>query len=583
MNKNYIIYLLSFVLLFTACKTTGKTGTDSPVVQKTADPKKLSESQRNELTYTFMNANKEKILGNTEKAAALFAQCIRIDGSNDASMYELSRIYYEQGRVNDALFFAKSASSLKPDNIWYQLLVGDILQKQKRYSEAADVYTSIVKNNPDRVDLMFNQANLYSMADKSAEAIKIYDKIEKIIGINPELSVQKQQLYSKLGKEDKAIAELQKLMDKFPLEVQYIGMMAEYYQSNGQTEKAMELYARIEKLDPGNPFMNLSLADYYRTKGDKEKSFSHLKAAFASPKLELDTKIQIISSYYAIIQTNPELMGQALTLCKEMVLSHPNEAKAFAVYGDMLAEDNQPAEARIQYRKSVELDQNMFLVWQQLMAIDLEQNDMDALLKDSEQAMALFPSQPLVYYFNGIAESNKKNYSQAATSYKSGVALVVDNKNLEIQFWSNLGDTYHQIKDYSKSDEAYDKALKLDSNNVFVLNNYAYYLSLRNEKLEKAAEMSALSNKLEPGNPSFEDTYGWILYKQGKYPEAKIWLEKAMSNGAAENGTILEHMGDVQYKMGKVDDALRYWELAMKTAEASPELEKKIKDRKMYD
>jgi tetratricopeptide (TPR) repeat protein len=116
-----------------------------------------------------------------------------------------------------------------------------------------------------------------------------------------------------------------------------------------------------------------------------------------------------------------------------------------------------------------------------------------------------------------------------------------------------------------------------------VLNNYAYYLTLRNEKLDKAAEMSKKSNELRPDDATFEDTYAWVFYKQGKYEDAKIWLEKAFAHGGDKSGAILEHYGDLLFKMGKVEDALTYWNKAKVTGEFSELLEKKIVDKKLYE
>jgi len=126
--------------------------------------------------------------------------------------------------------------------------------------------------------------------------------------------------------------------------------------------------------------------------------------------------------------------------------------------------------------------------------------------------------------------------------------------------------------------------LKIDSADSYVLNNYSYYLSLRNEKLDKAEEMSRRSNQISPANASFEDTFAWILYKEGKYDEAVKWIHKAMSNGADKNPTILEHMGDIQYKLGNPDQALEYWQKAKEAgSDVSDLLEKKIRDKKLYE
>jgi Tfp pilus assembly protein PilF len=133
------------------------------------------------------------------------------------------------------------------------------------------------------------------------------------------------------------------------------------------------------------------------------------------------------------------------------------------------------------------------------------------------------------------------------------------------------------------SDESYEEALKINPNDTYVLNNYAYYLSLRNVKLERAEEMSKKSNELERDNASYNDTYGWILYAMGKYVDAKLWLERAVANGAGNNAVILEHLGDVEYKLNNSQMALEYWIRAKKAGTGSDQLERKINEKKLIE
>jgi len=185
---------------------------------------------------------------------------------------------------------------------------------------------------------------------------------------------------------------------------------------------------------------------------------------------------------------------------------------------------------------------------------------------------------------NGTAKYFTKKFTDAVASYKSGLKLVVDNKKMEATFHSSLGDAYNALKEYAKSDESYDMSLEMDGRNVTVLNNYAYYLSLRGENLAKADSMSKLSNTILPDNDSYEDTYAWILYKQGKYDDAKLWLDKALSHGGDKSATILEHMGDVFFKLGKTDEAVEYWKKANANGDdASDVLNRKISDKKLYE
>ena len=140
------------------------------------------------------------------------------------------------------------------------------------------------------------------------------------------------------------------------------------------------------------------------------------------------------------------------------------------------------------------------------------------------------------------------------------------------------------MKNNKLSDESYEKALQIKPKDTYVLNNYSYYLSLRGEKLEKAATMSKLSNDIEPNSSSYEDTYGWILYKQEKYSDAKLWIQKAIDHGGIKNAVLLEHMGDVLYKLGDIKGAIDNWEKAKNgEGKASEFLEKKIADKKLYE
>ena len=198
--------------------------------------------------------------------------------------------------------------------------------------------------------------------------------------------------------------------------------------------------------------------------------------------------------------------------------------------------------------------------------------------------MTLFPDQPLSYFFSGLAKIQLKKYTEAIDDLNTGVKLVVDDKVLEVNFYSSIGDAYQEMKNFEKSEENYEKALAINPKAEGVLNNYSYYLSLRGEHLEKAEAMSKLSNEIKPNSASFEDTYGWIMYKQGKFKEAQIWIEKSLQHGSDKSATVLEHYGDVLYKIGEIQKALDYWQQAKSAGDgASDQLDKKILDKKLPD
>lgn len=581
MKKNLshiLLFLWMSMVCLLGCKTPELSGSEH------VKGKALASSKENaDLLYLFFNANKEKILGNFETASGLFAQCIKLDKDNHASMYELALLDEQQGKYSEALSLIKNAVAHDPKNSWYMIAYAEILKKNKKFNDAVAVYSQLLKYEPDRVDFYYSLGTTQMHAGKYADAIKTYDKLEEQIGISPEISTQKEKLYIKLNKVEKAILELQKLIDAFPQESSYYGMLAELYQANSMNDKAFDTYNKILKMDPDNPYIHLSLADYYRTINDKEKSFQELKSAFKNKDMEVDTKIQILTSYIQLQQTNEELRSQAYELAQILLEMHPNESEPYARYGDLLLQDKKIAEARDQYRQALQIDKKSYLVWEFLLRTDLALSDYNALLTESEEALSLFPNQAFVYFCNGLAKMEKNQNEEALEIFNAGLNLIINNDLLKIQFYTSIGDLYHKMKKNKESDEAFEEALKLDPKNALVLNNYSYYLSVRSENLEKAEKMSLLSNQLDPENANSQDTYGWILYKEKKHQEAKEWLEKALKNDGEKSATLLEHLGDILFQLGDAENALIYWQKAKSAGEGSEMLNKKISEKKLYE
>lgn len=217
------------------------------------------------------------------------------------------------------------------------------------------------------------------------------------------------------------------------------------------------------------------------------------------------------------------------------------------------------------------------------MLCETDMNDFSSLEKHSAEAIDFFPNMPNPYFFNGLANLKLKDYKKAIQSFVDGQEFVYENVPLQLQFLTYLAETYNADKQHEKSDKAFDDALAIDPNDPMVMNNYAYYLSIRKEKLEKAAKLSARTIELQPGSVSYMDTYAWILYQQGKYVDAKTWLDKALSKGGDNRAAILEHYGDVLFKLNDEKGAYEYWKKAKEKGGNSDTLNKKILEGKLYE
>lgn len=532
--------------------------------------------------YLF-NALKAKSLENFEESLKFFQKCIKLDDSQAVPFYESAVINKEHGNFDLATEQIKKAVAIEKDNRWFVIAYAEILFSNQDFKNAAIKYKKLIALEPGNEEFYFMLSDTYIYANDFEKAIAVYDELEKHKGVDKVISMQKHKLYREINNMKGAIKELQSILNAFPDDIEAMEILSELYLLNDEKEKAFELFKKIAVLAPENGRIHLTLADYYRENGENETSYNELKLAFKSTKLNIDTKVRILISYYQLIALNPEMSLQAHELSEIMISAHPNDIKARSVYADILYTDNQFQEAKEQYLYILEQDKSKSQIWSQVLFIQAEQNDFEGLLKTSNEALEYFPSDPLFYYFNGVSNKRFKNYDDAINSLEIGVEFVIDNQNLLLEFYSTLADVYHATKAHKLSDLFYEKVLAVDSNNILVLNNYAYYLSVRKVNLERAKAMSFKCNELEQNNGTYQDTYAWILYEMGDYADANIWMQKSLANGGDKSAVVVEHYGDILYKLGEVKLAVEQWKRAKELGEGSNKLSKKITEGKLYE
>ena len=531
----------------------------------------------------FIEANKEKVLGNIENAEYLFGEVVKKDKENHAAYYELARIHITKEELDKAKKKIEVAIDMQPENIWYNTLYVDVLIEKEQYKEAATVFDNLVKIAPEEIGFQFERALVYAKAGKPDVAVKVYNEIEKSMGVNPETSSQKHALYLAMNKPTKAAQELENLVKAFPLETDYLLMLAEHHEKTGDSEKAKATYKKVLALDPNEPIATLAIAENFHAEGQNAEYLHALQSIFSNPELNIDVKIQEIIPYISLVgeAKDEKLEQEAIILTELLTKAHPDEAKAFAIHGDMLNHADKPAEALVQYKKSLALNNSIYTVWEQVLYINSALGQTEDLLKNSEEAMDLFPNQPLSFFFNGIANSQQKKHEDAIDAFQQALFMVGKNMVMKEQILLQLGSSYHYSGNHKKSDESFEKALQLNANNPTTLNNFSYYLAERGVELDKAAEMAEKANELSPDSPNFMDTYGWVLYQQKKYQDAKKWIGKALSLGGDKSPEILENYGDTLFQLNEVDEAVKYWQKAQEQGGDSKDLEQKIANKRI--
>jgi len=578
-NFRIVIFNILMVFFLAGC---GHVHEGTKQSDQQASLNALKEPKQMEFNHHFFEGMKQKHLNNPERAIKSFKESLDIFESSPIVHHQMAAIYKKEEKYNPALQHSKRAVELKGEKIWYLKQLAELYDEKNNYEEAVKVYNQIINLFPKDAETYYELAKLHLYKEELQKAIDTYDRLEKQVGINPKVINQKKRIYLKLNKVEQAANEIKKLIEKNPQNLEYHRMLAKIYTANDMNEKAVKTYEKILEIKPDDGKTLLAMARHHKRNGDDQKAFEYLKRAFGDPNLDVDDKVKTLLSNYLVGGFKQNNKEEAFALGEILVAKHPDEAKAHAVYGDFLYQDDQLKEARKQYRQATNLDKDVYQVWEQMLYIEWELEDFDAMKSESNEALTYFPNQPTLYLLNGIANVRLENYQEAVTKLESGLNLNISQEQSKVQFYLNLADAHDHLEQYEQSDSFFEKALEVKPNDPLILNNYSYNLALREEKLDKAEQMSQKSLSLKSENAAYLDTYGWIQYKKGNYQKAEKYVKKAL-NKSPDDPELLDHYGDVLFKLGKKQEAIKHWQEALDNGSESDLIKKKIRDKTVYE
>ena len=572
--KYKLLLILTFLAsnIFAQTNHIGEADNDTTVVKQ--DLAKNAEY--------FSKGIEAKYNENYDVAIYNFEQALRFFNDDDASMYELSALYQLNGRNTEALSMIQQASSLQPDNKWYKVRLAQTYLQNADYQSFINIYDKLIEEEPENLEYLEAYIDVLLRIGEYDKVIEKLDVLEQQLGKNDMIFLQKVQIYNEQGKNDKALQELEKLVEFMPENTRYRAMLAESYRKAKRDKDAYQQYLKIKELEPDNKYINVSLMDYYQSMGEIDKAFDEFIAAIKNKNLDFDTKSQIYDFWFQN-KADKDASDDAEEAGKAFIETYPDKSLGYYIMGTVSYHSNDFSKAKSYYEQALELDNKNFVTLYQLALCDIELKDFQEVISVTDKAISLYPEQPLFYLFQGIAYFNLNDYENTVKVLEKGRKLSA-NKELTVNFDTYIGDTYHQLNNKQKAYEAYDRVLKSDPNNIYVANNYAYFLSLDNKDLERALQLSANTIKAEPKNATYLDTYAWILYKLERYQEAKKYMDKVFKYDKNPQGVNYEHLGDILYKMGDTKNAVKNWKKAKKAGgEVSEFLEQKIKDEKLYE
>ncbi len=570
--KNGIV-LLSIVLFGTfvfTCPLFGR----SPK----ADAKEKKTLPRSEqAAYFYMEGIKSNILeGDSARSKAWFQKVLEIDSTHSPSLYELASLN-ALDHPEEALRYSLKANAIDTANVWYKMQLGRLLIASQRYDSALTLYDQLIKVNPDNPDNYRLKALLYDQLGEPQKALEVLETAENRFGLIELLSSHKLQLLLNTQQFDRAMAEARMLVETFPYNEEYYVVLAELYSMMNMDHLAQKNYDKALSLNPNSLRVLASLNDFYKRHNDNVRFLETAAKLFSSKEFPLETKLKFYEELFQtpnFLRNNFIQMGD---LVRTLAITYPEDLRTLELYARYLIAGGSIEQALQLYKSHVTDSIPQKKVFNEIIGMEAYLKRADSVDKYTTIALERFPKDAELRLQKASVTAYMMEKPQEAVPLFEEALKYAQTDSLRSVIYGAIGDNYHTLGDDKKCFKAYDKGMKLDTTNVSIYNNYSYFLSLRNERLDKALEWSQKAVRLDPNNPTFLDTYAWVLYQLGRYEEARIPMRQAISLDSDNNKELYVHYGDILYKLGDRFMASYYWKKALENGYDAQEIENRLK------
>ena len=548
-------------------------------------PAKISGVQGDEYnTFKFntyyVEAIKQKLMGNGGDALKYFEECIKIKPESDAPYYQIAQILISGGDIKNGKSYALKAISLDADNIWYLTMLAGIYYQLHSLDSAIIYYERSVELFPEKEKLQLALGNLYSENGNFKKANSIFNYLDGKFGINESSTLSAIKNLMAENSLDEALLKTQQLLKQFPDEILYNGLLAEIYKEKGESSKAMKVYDELIERNPDNPQTQLSLCDFLIAEKNYDELFLLLNTVVLNDKVNRQDKISLMAQLIENMDIIKDYGNNLIIAIMILEANYKDDDIIPLLRPEFLIKQDKLDEASIRLEEIISINQDNYYAWEKLLLLYLQLGDYNKLMSKGEECATRFNRSFLakILYANGALESGE--YSIALEELRKSEILAGDNQEYKNQVLILRADVYYRMKDYDKAFIIFEEAVQANSDDLNVINNYAYYLAEQDRNLKEAESMAKKVIEMEKENNTYLDTYAWVLYKRGKLNEAAKIMESIIGSGEKPDAEWFEHYGFILKKQRKCSRAVENWEIAIRIDSTKTNLIEEIENCK---
>ena len=493
--------------------------------------------------------------------------------------YALSDVYLKTGDYTNAAYYGQIAADIEPENKWYHLHLAQVYDQSGRNEQAVNSLKKILEYHPTDIDVLYRLSTNYTDIGELEKSNEMLDKILQLRGSAFEIHLNKFQNYNALNQTEKALEELHRMRELHPGNLSTLQTISQFYLELDMEEEAKEVLFEARDRNPNDTNTLILLAEIFISNNEWEELGDTFVMMMENPMINPPQKMELVRFILIKYQNEPEeeiLSEQAQKVIEALSENEPDYAPAQMVSADYFLQNNEMEKALMSLERATEIDPNQAEAWAQRIQILFSLNRYEEVIALSEEADENAPDNAFVQFFTGASYMFEGWHEQAET-WLENASMAPSRRNFRSAIYGTLGDVKQQLDKWEETVDAYERALRLDPENTTTMNNYAYYLSVRNENLEKALEMATQAVESDPQNSSFLDTLGWVYYQMENYEQARNYIQQSIDTGSA-SAEVFEHMGDVLAAAGNQEQAKEWWEKALEKDPGRTHLNEKLEE-----
>ncbi len=401
----------------------------------------------------FFEALKQKGIENYDRSIKAFLKCVELDDSQSVVYFELGKNYIQLKNFGAAEDVLKKAISKDPDNEWYLNELYGVYEQTNDFDNTLKTIKLLVRFHPDYQE---NLANLYSKNNKFRQALKILDDMDKEYGYAKSRDYLRNQIYDANGDDKDRIENLEERITNNPKDEQnYLKLIYRYSEQNDRKNAFNTAQKLLENL-PSSHLVHLALYKFYLEDNETERAINSMGIVLKSDTVNPEAKAKVLNDFVKFAQDNPQYEARLLEITADVTDDETGKSSAEMAQYYLQKGDKQKALSH--FKIALQRDADDFDTIKKVLLLQIDLDMFSDAVVLSNQALEMFPSQPILYLANGVANNNLQQYEEAIESLEIGIDYVIDNVIMEIDFYKQLSTAYKYLNNIQKSQSFAKKA-----------------------------------------------------------------------------------------------------------------------------